>query len=68
MHQSSERIGTIAAALAQVRGDPFSGGMGKQGGEMDPARDLLDQGGLDSSDFLLAQRLANNVPAGREEA
>lgn len=35
---------------------------------MDPARDLLDQGGLDGSDFLLAQRLANNVQAGREEA
>ena len=46
-----------------VGGDPFARGMGEQGGELDlPAR-LVDRGGLDRGDLMLAEDLADDIKA-----
>lgn len=60
------RFDVLRGADRPVRGDPFAGGVGKQGGEMDLAGDLLDPSGLDRGDLLLAERLADDVQTGRQ--
>jgi len=49
-----------------IRRDPFAGGMGQQRGQPDPARALVDGGGLDGGDLMLAKALADDIqPAGQ---
>ena len=40
--------------------------MRQHGGQIDHTADLIDGGGLDGSDFVLAQRLAHDVETARE--
>ena len=44
-----------------VRGDPFPGGMGQHGGQIDDAGGLIDGGSLYRRDLMLAQGLAHDL-------
>ena len=44
--------------------DPFAGGMDERGGEPDQAVVLIDRGGLDRRDLVLAQAFADKIEPG----
>ena len=59
------RRGLAGGTHRPVRGDPFTGGVGQQRGQLDLALGLVDRGGLDGGDLVLAEALAHDVePAG----
>jgi hypothetical protein len=44
-----------------IRGDPFAGRMSQQGRELDLTARLVDGGGLDRSDLMLAKAFADDI-------
>jgi hypothetical protein len=49
-----------------IRGYPFAGGMGQKGRQLNLAAVLVDGGGLDRRDFMLAKAFAYNIEAAGE--
>jgi hypothetical protein len=59
------RYGRLAdRANRPVGGNPFSSGMNEGGGEPDQAAVVVDGGGLNGRDLMLAQALADEIEPG----